>query len=138
MINFCAPKNDRKIYIMCAIISSLTEFKDSSRADIQPSSVSKLTPSPNLRRIPRKRVPPSGGRTCNIRLQPFVCASNFVSVRVLMCGMSRAPSPTINLISPINPNLTTKKSATGADFNVNSSFQLCPLIRILESSAMRA
>ena len=34
---------------MCAIISSLTEFKDSSRADIQPSSVSKLTPSPNLR-----------------------------------------------------------------------------------------
>ena len=49
MINFCAPKNDRKIYIMCAIISSLTEFKDSSRADIQPSSVSKLTPSPNLR-----------------------------------------------------------------------------------------
>ena len=49
MLNFCAPKNDRKIYIMCAIISSLTEFKDSSRADIQPSSVSKLTPSPNLR-----------------------------------------------------------------------------------------
>ena len=41
-----APLDDSINNIIHSVISSLTEFKDSSRADIQPSSVSKADTFP--------------------------------------------------------------------------------------------
>ena len=41
-----APVNDRINNIICSVISSLTEVRDSSRADVQPSSVSKADTFP--------------------------------------------------------------------------------------------
>ena len=78
-IKYNAPWNDSINNIIYSVISSLTEFKTVLVLIFNPHLSAKLTPSPGLRRIPRKRVPPSGGRTNNVHLFPFVCASNFVS-----------------------------------------------------------